>query len=605
MTAAIVAPELPGLTFQRHIGTGGFAEVYLYVQQVTGQKVAVKVLTDDGLDDELQARFFAEAKTTAELADHPSIVTVYTADITAAGRPYLVMQYYPKPNLAVRCRAKAFTVREVLQIGVQLAGAVETAHRAGILHRDIKPANVLTDAYDAPGLTDFGIAGRSGTTEGSTAEAMSVPWSPPEVLDWLESDERADVYSLGATLYHLLAGRSPFELKSGPNGRSALIDRIKREAVPDLARDDVPDSLARLLKQCMAKVPTARPASALALGKALRAIQQEQRLQLTPLVVREDEMPAAALSDDAEDDGLATRARPPTIINPDSGPSSSPFAPVAVKDLLEAAPGPTSATASSPAAVSSGPALRPVLALPVSTAAEGVAADVSAALVDDTPVDDRTTRPGGSDQAALLDAPTARPSTKPVVRSRAPFPRFSEPRARAVHPGAPELEQTSRRKGVAPSTADEQPAVPVVGPSRAAGRRAKPLALVGLAVVSVVASVGAFALTRSPSHAKPSQASPPVAQQQDALAGQQSALAPGVPTVKAVRRPGGVTFSWTYDNPQTGDRFVLRRPDGGGQDEQSAIPTLKVTTSKPSVCLEVRAVRASGLASPFSEPVCG
>lgn len=603
MTAATMAPELPGLTFQRHIGTGGFAEVYLYEQQVTGQKVAVKVLTDDGLDEELQARFFAEAKTTAELADHPSIVTVYTADITAAGRPYLVMQYYPKPNLAVRCRAKAFSVREVLQIGVQLAGAVETAHRAGILHRDIKPANVLTDAYDAPGLTDFGIAGRSGTTEGSTAEAMSVPWSPPEVLDWLESDERADVYSLGATLYHLLAGRSPFELKGGPNGRSALIDRIKREAVPDLPRDDVPDSLTRLLKQCMAKVPTARPASALALGKALRAIQQEQRLQLTPLVVREDEVPADAPSD-AEDDGLATRARPPTIIHPDSVPRASPFAPVAVKDPLSEAPGPTSGTTTAPAAVSSGPALRPVVALPASTAAKGVAADVSVGLVDDISVDERTTRPGASDQAALLDAATARPSTKPVGRSRATPPR-SESRARAAHPGASELEQTSRRKGVAPSPANEQAAVSVVSASPAAGRRPKSLALVGVAVVAVVASVGAFALTRSPSHAKPSEPSRPSAQQQDALAGQQSALAPGVPTVRAVRKPGEVTFSWTYDNPQTGDRFVLRRPDGGGQDEQSAIPTLKVTTSKPSVCLEVRAVRSSGLASPFSEPVCG
>ena len=542
MTTPPVAPELPGLTYQRHIGSGGFAEVYLYEQLVTGQKVAVKVLTDDGLDDELQGRFFAEAKTTAELADHPSIVTVYTADITAAGRPYLVMQYYPKPNLAVRCRAKAFGVREVLQIGVQLAGAVETAHRAGILHRDIKPANVLTDAYDAPGLTDFGIAGRSGGAGGSTAEAMSVPWSPPEVLEWLDSDERADVYSLGATLYHLLAGRSPFELKSGPNGRSALIDRIKREPVPDLARDDVPDSMLRLLKQCMAKAPAARPASALALGQALRAIQQEQRIALTPLIVREDEeRPAPPVGD--EDEGLATRVRPPMVIDPVSRPRVRDSAPPSRADGL-------------------------------------------------------TTRPAS--RATEADTPTAQP-VEPIAAPQ------GGPRVRASHPGAPDLEQTSASRPLPASAIPQdlpEPASPF--------STARPLALVALAVLALAVSAGGFALTRSSDGAQTARTTAPAAVTDgpDALAGQGSALAPGIPVVMVVERSaGGASFRWTYDDPQPGDTFLGRRADAqasdGAQLELGSRPAFTITTATTSsVCLLVRVVRTSGLASAFSAVTC-
>ncbi len=116
----------------------------------------------------------------AALGDHPYIVQVFRAGTSDDGRPYLVMKYYPPPNLAMRARAERFSVEEVLRTGIQLASAVETAHRAHITHRDIKPANVLISAYGAPGLTDFGIAGR-GARDGET---------PPEATD--------DVGRLGA-----------------------------------------------------------------------------------------------------------------------------------------------------------------------------------------------------------------------------------------------------------------------------------------------------------------------------------------------------------------------------------------------------------------------
>src|SRR4051812_26810102 len=211
------------------------------------------------------------------------------------GRPYLVMKYYPPPNLAMRARAERFSVEDVLRTGIQLASAVETAHRAHITHRDIKPANVLVSAYGAPGLTDFGIAGR-GAREGeveveSTDDVgVSVPWAPPEVLyGQSNGDERSDVYSLAATLWQLLVGRSPFEVPGGDNSAYALMPRIRSTVPPATGRQDVPPGLERLLAQAMAKDPAHRPGSALELARALQAVEQQQRLNRTPIVVLDEQ----------------------------------------------------------------------------------------------------------------------------------------------------------------------------------------------------------------------------------------------------------------------------------------------------------------------------
>jgi serine/threonine protein kinase len=158
--SAAAAPRIPGLDVVRPLGSGGYADVYLYEQQQPRMPVAVKVLKREGLTAAIRRQFVDEANTMAQLADHPYIVQVFRSEQTADGGAYLVMKYYPPPNLAVRSRAERMSVEEVLRTGIQLASAVETAHRAGIIHRDIKPANVLVSQYGQPGLTDFGIAGR-------------------------------------------------------------------------------------------------------------------------------------------------------------------------------------------------------------------------------------------------------------------------------------------------------------------------------------------------------------------------------------------------------------------------------------------------------------
>ena len=321
---ASAPPVLPGYAHVRTLGLGGFADVFLYRQELPRRDVAVKVLLAGSLDDEVRERFQTEANLMAQLSHHPSIVTVYQADIASDGRPYLVMEYCSRTGLAERYRTERISVAEVLRIGVRLASAVETAHRAGILHRDIKPANVLTTDFGWPALTDFGIAATTGQGGGATV-GMSIPWSPPELLaEHPRGDERSDVYSLGATLYSLLAGRTPFEIPGGQNGAQQLVARIERAPLPPTGRDDVPRELQAVLERSMAKVPELRYPSAAALGRALQQVEADLRLPVTPLDLLDDGTPHAdpAPTHGGGDVADATRLRSIVAI-PQSAPAGA------------------------------------------------------------------------------------------------------------------------------------------------------------------------------------------------------------------------------------------------------------------------------------------
>ena len=151
-------PDLPGYRALRVLGTGGFADVFLYEQQLPRRRVAVKVLPASELSVGARAAFTSEANLMAALSTHPYIVTIHDAGLAPDGRPYLVMEYCSRPSLAERYKAQPLPVPDAVRTGIRLASAVATAHGAGILHRDIKPGNVLTNDYGRPALTDFGIA---------------------------------------------------------------------------------------------------------------------------------------------------------------------------------------------------------------------------------------------------------------------------------------------------------------------------------------------------------------------------------------------------------------------------------------------------------------
>lgn len=308
------APSLPGFQLRSHLGSGGFADVYLYHQDGLEREVAVKVLRE-AVSDATRSDFLAEAKLMASVSEHPYIVTVYLAGVADDGRPYIVMESYPRPHFGLRMRERGLAVAETLRVGIQLASAVETAHRAGILHRDIKPPNVLASRYDRPGLTDFGIAGAR--ADGSAAQSLgfSTAWAPPEVLlDTSPGDERSDVYSLAATIYAFLAGRSPHERPGGDNGRAAMTTRVLNETSRPTGRSDVPVGLEHLLRQAMSKDPDDRPSSAAAFARSLQSIQRELQLDVTPLELGEEVLPGRRADDDGED---STRLGTTYVVDPD------------------------------------------------------------------------------------------------------------------------------------------------------------------------------------------------------------------------------------------------------------------------------------------------
>lgn len=318
--APMTPPRLTGYEHVRLLGTGGYSDVFLYEQQMPKRPVAVKVLIAEGVSDVDRRRFIEEANTMAAVSTHPYIVTIFHAGVSEDGHPHLVMEYYPQPNYSVRARTEKVPIAEVLRTGIQVASAVETAHRAGILHRDIKPANILTSDYGRPGLTDFGIAGNAG--DGTEAVGMSIPWSPPEITGGQgASGTAADVYSLGATLYTLLAGRSPFEEPGGRNSTLDLLGRIERGDPPPTGRPDSPASLERLLRQSMAKNPADRHSSAAELARALQAIEVERQLAVTPLEVREDRQHVRPRAGGDDEDG--TRLKAPVIIESQQPPVAS------------------------------------------------------------------------------------------------------------------------------------------------------------------------------------------------------------------------------------------------------------------------------------------
>jgi serine/threonine protein kinase len=295
-----VPPTLSGFSYLHVLGSGGFADVFLYEQNMPRRQVAVKVLLSEYVNDQARRMFQAEANLMAQLSAHPSILTVFQASVAADGRPYLVMELCSSA-LGARYRAEPLAVTEALRIAVRIGSAVETAHRAGVLHRDLKPSNILLTAYGHPVLSDFGIASTLGESDRQSGVGMSIPWSAPEVLaDETPGTVRSEVWSFAATVYSLLAGRSPFEIVGGTNTSADLITRISRGKVQPIGRADVPTSLERLLADAMARKPENRPASVLELVHGLQRIETELGVAQTPAELVMDSWATGTMSDDSD-----------------------------------------------------------------------------------------------------------------------------------------------------------------------------------------------------------------------------------------------------------------------------------------------------------------
>lgn len=552
-------PDLPGYRSLQLLGSGGFADVFLYEQRLPRRKVAVKILLTEELGRDTRAQFVAEANLMAQLSAHPFIVTIFHADVAADGRPYFVMEYCSGPSLAERYKRERFVVEDALRTGIRLAGAVATAHAAGILHRDIKPANVLTNDYGWPALTDFGISSNlegelpvhtvtspddaSSTASGQSAVGMSVPWSPPEMFDDdPRPDQRSDVFSLAATVHTLLAGRTPFEIPGRPNGSLDLIGRIERGAITPIDRPDVPRSLASVLAKGMATRRDDRYPSAIEFARALQRVELELGYAPTTIEVPNLASERAEVGEAAAGDADATRARAVRSVEAQPRPA--------------AAGGDDATRARTPQAVQAQP-------VPDSapTPDEGTVHRAAATRTGAAPaaVDETVIRSGRAGRAPV-DATQARPR-----RSHAPAADVAEIRADAP-------------------------------------RRSRVGAIIGIAAgLVVVAAIGiAVALSGTLQQGAPDPTAAP--SDEDAIL---AATVPAPVVEDGVRSADGASVAFPVSHPgaEDGDRYRWQRADGSGSTEVADGPAIVVAgvSTEERVCIEVQVQRGSKT----SEPVTG
>ena len=261
---------------QREIGHGGMAVVYLAYDPNFTRQVAIKVMPRELIADPgFRTRFLREAQTIATL-EHPAIVPVYDYG-EEEGQPYLVMRYMPGGALDQRLNAEPLSLPKAATLYSRLAPALDEAHSRGLIHRDLKPGNILFDQRDDAYLSDFGIVKLTETTTSLTAGAIvGTPayMSPEQGRGQKDIDGRADIYSLGAILFHILTGRLPYEADT-PTGQ--IICHIN-EPVPDIlaARRDLPYELQHIIDHSMAKHREDRYNTVSEMARALAQIAAEQ-----------------------------------------------------------------------------------------------------------------------------------------------------------------------------------------------------------------------------------------------------------------------------------------------------------------------------------------
>jgi len=278
-----VGTRLGPYDIQSALGAGGMGEVYRALDTRLNRTVAIKVLaTRLTTDRESRERFEREARIIAAL-EHPHICPLYDVG-TQNGVDFLVMQYLEGQSLAERLARGVLPLDQALRYSIELARALDVAHRAGVIHRDLKPANIMITKSGAK-LLDFGVAravaSRTQEVDARIATASTVPgpltqegtllgtlpYMAPEQLEGTRADARTDIFALGAVLYEMTTGRKAF---NGANQAELIAAIVSSDPAPiSTLRVAVPRLLDRALEKCLAKDPDVRWQSASDLADTL------------------------------------------------------------------------------------------------------------------------------------------------------------------------------------------------------------------------------------------------------------------------------------------------------------------------------------------------
>ena len=270
----------------RRLGEGATSDVFLAEDPFNKTEVAIKRMrawaSGHGNGD-VGLRFYSAEAALAGKLFHPNVVQILDA-VPEAGAPYLVMEYVPGVTLKHFCRSdRLLPLDQIVELGFKCAMALSYVFRQGVIHRDVKPANLLA-LIDAQGyvtdvkVSDFGSALNLMSDATQVHRVGSLAYMPPEQIEGGDVDMRADIYALGAVLYHLIAGRPPFD---APN-QMALMHQIYHQTPPSLVglRGGVTLELDTVIMKALAKHPSERYADWEAFGRALSELVSQQHVPL-------------------------------------------------------------------------------------------------------------------------------------------------------------------------------------------------------------------------------------------------------------------------------------------------------------------------------------
>ena len=267
--------QIPGYKLLGRLGAGAMATVYKARQLSLNRLVAVKILPKKfSQSPEFIKRFYAEGRAAAKL-NHPNIVAAL--DVGRHGDAhYFIMEYVEGHTVHEHLvKEGPYSEADALAIAIQIAKALNHAHKAGLIHRDVKPKNILITSDGVAKLADMGLARAVSDREAAEAEAgkaFGTPYyiSPEQIRGKVNIDLRADIYNFGASLYHIVTGKVPFE---GPDVSAILLKHLDEPIVPpDHINPELTNGICEIVELCMAKEPLNRYATTTDLIEDLQAV---------------------------------------------------------------------------------------------------------------------------------------------------------------------------------------------------------------------------------------------------------------------------------------------------------------------------------------------